>query len=354
MVGLPLKHHWMQLPREVIVGEGVIERVAEISRRLGFTDSALLVTGVKTEEVAGKTVRAILESEGLKVGTLRVETATLWDVRAVEERIKALKPQVVLGVGGGTKIDIAKLSSARQGIPFISVPTTVSHDGIASPLSSIKGLEKPFSVMAQAPIAIIADTNIIMRAPFRLVASGCGDVIAKFTAVRDWKLAQEEVGEYYGEYAASLALMSAELVMQNAKQIKPGNEEGLRVLLEALISCGVAMSIAGSSRPCSGSEHLFSHALDMIKPNSSMHGERCGVGTIMMAYLHGADWRRIKETLKTVGAPTNAKELGLTEDEVVKALFTAPSIRPERYTILSKLKLSMEECRKVAKETEVI
>lgn len=354
VVGLPLKHHWMQLPREVIVGEGVIERVAEISRRLGFTDSALLVTGVKTEEVAGKTVRAILESEGLKVGTLRVETATLWDVRAVEERIKALKPQVVLGVGGGTKIDIAKLSSARQGIPFISVPTTVSHDGIASPLSSIKGLEKPFSVMAQAPIAIIADTNIIMRAPFRLVASGCGDVIAKFTAVRDWKLAQEEVGEYYGEYAASLALMSAELVMQNAKQIKPGNEEGLRVLLEALISCGVAMSIAGSSRPCSGSEHLFSHALDMIKPNSSMHGERCGVGTIMMAYLHGADWRRIKETLKTVGAPTNAKELGLTEDEVVKALFTAPSIRPERYTILSKLKLSMEECRKVAKETEVI
>lgn len=354
VVSLPLKHHWMQLPREVIVGEGVIERVAEISQRLGFTDSALLVTGAKTEEVAGKTVKAILESEGLKVETLKVETATLWDVRAVEERIKALKPQVVLGVGGGTKIDIAKLSSARQGISFISIPTTASHDGIASPLSSIKGLEKPFSVMAQAPIAIIADTNIIMRAPFRFVASGCGDVIAKFTAVKDWKLARDEVGEYYGDYAASLALMSAELVMQCAWQIKLGNEEGLRVLLEALISCGVAMSIAGSSRPCSGSEHLFSHALDMIKPNSSMHGERCGVGTIMMAYLHGADWRRIKETLKTVGAPTNAKELGLTEDDVVKALFTAPSIRPERYTILSKLKLSMEECRKVAKETEVI
>lgn len=354
MVDLTLKHHWMQLPREVIVGEGVIERIAEISQRLGFTDSALIVTGSKTGEIAGKTVKAILESEGLRVETLRVESATMWDVRAVEERIKTLKPQVVLGVGGGTKIDIAKLSSARQGTPFISVPTTASHDGIASPLSSIKGLEKPYSVMAQAPIAIVADTNVIKQAPFRLVASGCGDVIAKFTAVRDWKLAHEEVGEYYGEYAASLALMSAELVIQNAKHIRPENEEGLRVLLEALISCGVAMSIAGSSRPCSGAEHLFSHALDMIKPNSSMHGERCGVGTIMMAYLHGADWERIQETLKTVGAPTNAEELGLTEDEVVEALYMAPSVRPERYTILNKLKLSLEECRRIARETEVI
>ena len=349
-----MKHHWMQLPREVVVGEGVIELVAEIFQRLGFTESALIITGSKTEEVAGKTVRAILESEGLKVETLKVETATMWDVRAVEEKIKDLKPQVVLGVGGGTKIDVAKLSSARRKVPFISVPTTASHDGIASPLSSIKGLEKPYSIIAQAPIAIIADTNIILKAPYRLIASGCGDVIAKFTAVRDWKLAHDEVGEYYGDYAASLALMSAELVMRNAQKIKPGNVEGLRVLLEALISCGVAMSIAGSSRPCSGSEHLFSHAVDVIKPNNTMHGEKCGVGTIMMAHLHGLDWQRIRETLKSVGAPTNAEELGLTEEEVVKALFIAPSIRPERYTILSKLNLSMDGCRRLAKQTEVI
>jgi glycerol-1-phosphate dehydrogenase [NAD(P)+] len=92
----------------------------------------------------------------------------------------------------------------------------------------------------------------------------------------------------------------------------------------------------------------------VIKPNNTMHGEKCGVGTIMMAHLHGLDWKRIRETLKTVGAPTNAKELGLAEEDVVKALFIAPSIRPERYTILSKLNLSMEECKRLAKQTEVI
>ncbi|MEM3703548.1 MAG: sn-glycerol-1-phosphate dehydrogenase, partial [Candidatus Bathyarchaeia archaeon] len=220
--------------------------------------------------------------------------------------------------------------------------------------SSVRGLEKPFSVMAQAPTAIIADTDLIAQTPHRLLASGCGDVVAKFTAVRDWKLAHMEKNEYYGEYAASLALMSARLVMRNASLIKPKNEEGLRVLLEALISCGVAMSIAGSSRPCSGSEHLFSHALDVIKPNSALHGEQCGVGAIVMAYLHGVNWRHIRETLKIVGAPTNAYELGLTKEDVVKALFMAPSIRPERYTILNKLSLSLEECEEIAKLTEII
>ncbi|MBS7632236.1 NAD(P)-dependent glycerol-1-phosphate dehydrogenase [Candidatus Bathyarchaeota archaeon] len=346
--------HRMQLPREVVIGKETIESVAEISKKLGFTKSALLIAGSKTYEVAGKTVKEILEKEGMKIQTFLTEKALIKDAEAAEETIARTKPEIVFGVGGGTKIDVAKYSSSRQGIPFISIPTTASHDGIASPLSSIKGLSKPYSVMAQAPLAIIADTNIIMKAPWRLAINGCGDVISKITAVEDWKLARKDKGEYYGEYAASLALMSARLVMENANLIQPNNEEGLRVLLEALISCGVAMSIAGSSRPCSGSEHMFSHALDTIKPCCAMHGEQCGVGAIMMAYLHGMDWRKIRDTLEKLGAPINAAELGVAKDDVVKALEIAVSIRPERYTILSKKNLSRESCEKVAKATEVI
>lgn len=344
----------MQLPREVIVGNGTIECVPEVAQRLGFKKSAMIISGTKSYDIAGKIVRELLEREGMIVDTFLVETATIRDVRALEEKIKVSKPQVVFGVGGGTKIDVAKLGSARQGIQFMSVPTTVSHDGIASPLASVKGFEKPYSIMAQAPIAIIADTNIIMHAPWRSVISGCGDVIAKITAVKDWKLASEEKNEYYGEYSSSQALMSAKLVIRNAELMQPGNEEGLRVLLEALISCGVSMSIAGSSRPCSGSEHLFSHALDMINCHHAMHGEQCGVGTIMMAYLHKTCWKRIKDALEKLGAPTTACELGVRNEDVIKALQKAATIRPERYTILNKLNLSQEACEKVAKITEVI
>jgi glycerol-1-phosphate dehydrogenase [NAD(P)+] len=343
----------MQLPREVIVGNGTLEHVAQISRRLGFKESALVIAGTKTYNIAGKAVKELLEDKHMTVDTLLIETATIKDVEAAEEKIRAFKPQIVFGVGGGTKIDVAKCSSARQETPFISVPTTASHDGIASPLSSIKGFEKPYSVMAQAPLAIIADTNIIIQAPWRFTVSGCGDVIAKLTAVKDWKLAHEEKNEYYGVYAASLALMSAKLVMQNAGLIRQRTEEGVEVLIEALISCGVAMSIAGSSRPCSGSEHIFSHALEMIGSNKAMHGELCGLGTIMMAYLHNANWKRVKATLEKMGAPTNVYELGMEKEDVAKALDSAASIRPERYTILNKLKLDHETCEKLAVATGV-
>lgn len=344
----------MQLPREVIVGKGNLSRIKEAVQRLGLSGSALIIAGAKSYEIAGKQVRDLLAQTGMIVDVLLVETATIKDVAMVEERIKTWKPRVLIGVGGGTKIDVAKLSASKQGIPFISVPTTLSHDGIASPLASVKGADKPYSIMAQAPLAIIADTEVIAQAPWRSVISGCGDVIAKVTAVKDWQLAHAEKGEYYGEYAASLALMSARLVIKNAELIQPGNDEGLRVLLEALISCGVAMSIAGSSRPCSGSEHLFSHALDMVKCPHGMHGEQCGVGSILSAYLHRANWKRLRDALKRIGAPTTASELGVKDEDVVKALEIAASIRPERYTIFHKLKLDRCACEKIARTTGVI
>ena len=344
----------MQLPREVVIGNETLDFISDLCKRLGFCESAFVVTGPHTRNVAGRRVIDLLDDAGIDVNHIIVSSSTMKNVEAVEGKIKELKPQVILGIGGGTNIDVAKLSSARQGVPFISVPTTASHDGIASPLCSLKGLNKPYSMMAHSPMAIVADTSVIVQAPPHLAASGCGDVVAKFTAVRDWRLAHNVKKEYYGEYAASLALMGARLVVKNAHMIKLGMEEGLRVLLEALISCGVAMSIAGSSRPCSGSEHLFSHALDLIAPKPAMHGQQCGVGTIMMAHLHKMDWKRIKENLQKVGAPTTAEELGIEPEHIIEALMRAQRIRPERYTILEEKRLSRNSAKKLAKATGVI
>jgi len=344
----------MQLPREVVVGNNTLDLVADICRRLGFSESALAVMGPKTLNIAGRKVMDLLNDAGLTVNHLTVTSCNIKDIVFVEDKINELKPQVVLGIGGGTKIDVAKISASHKDTPFISIPTTASHDGIASPVVSLKGLDKPYSVMAQSPMAIIADTSVIINSPYRFTASGCADVIAKLIAVRDWKLAHEVKGEYYGEYAANLALMSARLIVRNAALVEPNSEEGLRILLEALISCGVSMSIAGSSRPCSGSEHLFYHALDQLAPKPALHGEECGVGTIMMARLHNMNWRQIRDTLKRVGAPVTAKELGVEPDNIIQALVKAAEIRPDRYTILDERTLTQENAEKLAKTTGVI
>jgi glycerol-1-phosphate dehydrogenase [NAD(P)+] len=207
---------------------------------------------------------------------------------------------------------------------------------------------------ANPPIAVLADSQIISESPYRFTASGCGDVISKAVSVRDWRLAHEENNDYYGEYAGSLALMGSSIIMRNAEKIRDRTEEGYRTLLEALVSCGVSMSIAGSSRPCSGSAHLVSHALDMIAPGAALHGEQCGVGTIMMAKLHGLDWERIRDRLATIGAPTTAGELGIDGGTLVEALVKAGSIRPERYTILNKVNLTRTSARKLAENCGLI
>jgi glycerol-1-phosphate dehydrogenase [NAD(P)+] len=121
-----------------------------------------------------------------------------------------------------------------------------------------------------------------------------------------------------------------------------------------MIISGISMSVAGSSRPTSGSEHMFSHALDAITHGRGLHGEQCGVGALMMMYLHGGDWHRIKNALKTIGAPVTAAELGVSREDIISALVNAQSVRPERYTILGDRGLTPDAAEKIARVTGVI
>jgi len=147
--------------------------------------------------------------------------------------------------------------------------------------------------------------------------------------------------------------MSAKIVMENANSFAKKGMDA-RIIVEALISAGVASCIAGSSRPCSGSEHLFSHALDKLAPDVGLHGEKCGIGSIMMAKLQGQDWKKIVMALKNVGAPITAKQIGLKQEDVINALMIAQELRPNRYTILKENKMTRKKAISLAKSTKVI
>jgi glycerol-1-phosphate dehydrogenase [NAD(P)+] len=134
--------------------------------------------------------------------------------------------------------------------------------------------------------------------------------------------------------------MTANMVEERVISLKRlfFSETGVRVLMKALGSSGVAMCIAGSSRPASGSEHLVSHALDKLSHEYEYkipHGHQTGLASILMMYLHGDDWTRIRNILLEVEAPVTLKELGIDRDIMIEALQEAQKIRPERYTILA-------------------
>ena len=339
----------MELPTKVLIGDGVLAKLGEFVEESAGRRKIVIASG---SNVQSKVKEAVDSAIGPKGVWVEVAAADMENVERVMRRSSGAS--CIIGVGGGKSVDVGKLAAFKRHLPFYSVPTSASHDGIASPFASLKGLDRPYSIMAKPPVGILADIEVIASAPRRLLASGCGDLVSKLTAVKDWQLAHKATGEYYGSYSASLALMSAHVVLDGSKRIGKFGRESVRDLVEALISTGVAAGIAGSSRPCSGSEHLFSHYLDLMAPDKGLHGEKCGIGTIMMAKLHRLDWREVRAALGNVGAPVTAAEIGVGDSEVTESLIKASSIRPDRYTILSKLKLDRKSAADLARTTGVV
>jgi glycerol-1-phosphate dehydrogenase [NAD(P)+] len=348
--------HLMELPRKILIGDNVIESLGGFIKDLNRNASKIaIVTGHTVQAKAGQQCRASIDASSLDNSWHIVTDASLDSVNRLQIDLEKCSPDFIVGLGGGRSVDVAKMTAFRLSKPFVSAPTSASHDGIASPFVSVKGLERPHSIKASSPIGVLADTWLLSQAPKRLLASGCGDLVAKITAVRDWELAKEEKNEYFGAYAANLAKMSADIIIKQSHKFRENNIFGARTIIEALISAGVAACIAGSSRPCSGSEHLFSHALEYVVGNNcGLHGERVGIGTIIMAKLHGLDWREIVRTLKEIGAPTTGHEIDIEEQNMVKALLLAPYLRPERYTILNKVRLNEQSAKRLLKDVDVV
>ncbi len=347
-----MESHRMELPRLIEIGEKNINDFGKFLISLNKPKKVSLIAGINVQKILKKTIEKSLKLKKIEFIWHTSIDNQIKSLNQIQKDVKKDNSDLIVGIGGGRSVDTAKLISYNLGKPFVSLPTAASHDGMASPFVSVKS-DKPHSIVATAPMGVFVDIDIIKKAPARLLASGCGDLIANIIAVKDWQLGHKKKNEYYGRYAADLALMSAKIVMENSSEFA---KKGLdaRIIVEGLISAGVASCIAGSSRPCSGAEHLVSHALDKLAPGIGLHGEKCGLGSIMIAKLQGQDWKKIVKTLKNVGAPTTAKQIGLKPDVIVKALMIAQDLRPERYTILKEIKMTEKRALNLAKSTGII
>ncbi len=359
------KYKTMVFPREVIVGHNTTDQIKGMCRRITRSKNALIVVDKNTKKISGDRIAKMLSGASYEINTIvlsspimkkdvHVAWPTMKEVNEVIKATEKYESEFLLGVGGGSVIDVTKLAAYELSQLYVSVPTSAAHDGMASPRAALKDKKGSISKTAVSPMAILADTAIISKAPYRMLASGCADVISNLSAVKDWELAHRLKNEEFSTFAASLSETSSKLLLYKAEDIRSGFEEAVWQAVKCMITSGVAMSVAGTTRPASGSEHMFSHVLDRIAPGKALHGEQCGVGAIMMMYLHGEDWEEIRNFLKTIGAPTTAKELRIPKKKIIEALLCAQEIRPERYTILGEQGLTKEAAKKLAKITGVI
>ncbi len=330
------KSKWIRLPRSVVVGHGALDRTGEVIADLYLEGQPLIVTSPTPREIAVDSLKAALAKSGFEPSVTVIEEATFGAVERVTDTADEVDAAFLVGMGGGKPIDIAKMAADERKCGFISVPTAASHDGIVSGRGSVPDGDTRHSVAANPPLAVVADTELIANAPWRLTTAGCADIISNYTAVKDWQLANRLKNVEYSEYAGALSQMTAELLVEQSAAIKRGLEESAWVVMKALVSSGVAMSIAGSSRPASGAEHLISHQLDRLAPGVALHGHQVGVAAIVTEYLHSGEhgeWRRVRDALDGIDAPITAAELGVDDDQFIEAATTAHEIR-DRYTIL--------------------
>lgn len=244
----------------------------------------------------------------------------------------------VVGIGGGRTVDVAKYAASMSGLPFVACATTLTHDGLASPVASLESHGRKASFGVHVPIGVFVDIDEVRTAPSEHISSGVGDVLSNLSAIADWELSRRIHGGTIDGLSVSLARTASEAILD----LEPGTDRFLTTLADSLILSGIAMSVAGSSRPCSGACHEISHALDAYHGSPGLHGAQVAFGALYATWLRGDTqlFGQLNGVMRTHGLPRTPTELGIDREVFVSAVIEAPRTRPDRFTILEHLDAS--------------
>ena len=345
-----MKNAQINVPRLVRIKPDALQRLGLYLARPCLTPVALFHNEGLLQSILD-VARQSLRDHG-------IASALLLEVReaSIEEAVRLLRAvppscRALIGVGGGKALDVAKFTASLAGLPYFAVPTSLSSDGFCSPQASLTLEGKRRSLPTGLPYAVVVDLAVCQRAPLMLWHSGVGDLSSKFTAVWDWKLAFHRRGVPVNDLAA---LMSDASVFQfMANPVLDG--QGIRLLATALMLNGVAMEIAGSSRPASGSEHLISHALDITGARPRLHGLQTGTAAYLISGVQGGSHHeRIGELFARTGFWESVRNQPFSKEEWRIAAERAPSVKEDFYTILTDRDAWPEFARMIAHDAALV
>jgi glycerol-1-phosphate dehydrogenase [NAD(P)+] len=332
MVGTPLT---------VDIGPGAVADLAPLlaDRRISSGGHVAVAVGPGLGQEIADVLRPSLENAEI----LTVEGGSVEAARDLATQLRSGFFDAVVGIGGGKTLDTTKHAATLTGMPMVAVATSLAHDGLASPVASLEHDGRKGSYGVQIPIAVMVDLDYVLRSEPAMRRSGIGDAISNFGAVADWKLARRERGEEVDGLAVTFARSSAMSILYREDSID--DVPFLTALAEALVLGGLAMAVAGSSRPCSGADHEILHAIDHLFPGTAHHGELAGAASLFTAHLREDEslFAATSKCLARHGLPRTPADLGLSNEQFGEAVVAAPDTRPDRYTILEHLALEPAE-----------
>ena len=337
---MPVLARMVALPLSVDVGGGAISGLASLLRDRRISSHGRVAVAVGQGQ--GEDIARVLSLELSEADVFPVTGGTVHAGQELAASLRAGSYDAVVGIGGGRTLDVAKYAASITGLPMVSVATSLAHDGLASPVASLEHEDHKGSFGVHTPIAVVVDLDYVRSCPRDQLRAGIGDALSNLSALADWALANRERGEPWDGVAAALARSAAESLLHQEHPLD--DDQLLTTLANALIQSGLAMAIAGNSRPCSGACHEIAHAIDAMHPGTSSHGAQVAVGMLFASFLRGDPaLEALDACLRRYGAPRVPADLGLSEEEFTAAVLRAPSTRPGRYTILEHLALDEEE-----------
>ncbi len=285
------RHHGVQI-RYLKTGKGVLNCVPEMVAALG-AKKPFVLCDQSTYAAAGERVCKILDAARVPY-TLYVlpEDKPAPDEYTIGNVIMRLDTgcDLILGVGSGVINDTCKEVGFKTGRPNAIVGTAPSMDGFASATSSMELDHVKVSLNNQCPQGILLDAEILAQAPMRMLWAGFGDMVAKYVAVCEWRIAHVVTGEYYCEAVAQMMRGALKKITANVDRLMARDPDAVLTVAEGLVAAGLGMAYAGCSRPASGIEHYFSHMWEMMALERGLpydlHGIQVGVGTVLSLRLY--------------------------------------------------------------------
>lgn len=341
---MPLLARTVTTPLHIDVRRGAIAGLGPLlaDRRISAGGDVAVVVGPGQGQHIAELIRPSLDSADL----FTVVGGTVDCAAELGDKLRQRSYDAVVGIGGGKTIDTAKYAASRYGLPMVSVATSLANDGIASPVASLDHDGGRGSYGVHIPIAVVVDLDFVENGPDRQTQAGIGDAVSNINAVADWELAHSVRGEPFDGLAATLARTGGEALVNHPGTIS--DDSFLTTLAEALILGGIAMAVCGSSRPASGGCHEISHAIDTLFPGTGSHGEQVGLGALFCTHLRAdqARFAQLAGCLARHGLPRLPADLGMSDDDFVRAVVHAPRTRPDRYTILEHLAMSAADTQR--------
>lgn len=303
----------------LLIDRGALAEVGRIASQVTRSRRAAVFADQAGFVAAGARVSQALEAAGFAVETLvlpddPLPKASVDEAQPILECLAADEALFPVSVGSGVMNDLVKYAAFQTGRRYMSVATAASMDGYTSAGAPLAKGGFKVTIPTRAPIALVADMDVIATAPAEMTGWGYGDLAGKSPAGGDWLLAELVGAEPRDDTAWPLVQDHLRGWLADPAQVAGGDFNACARLFIGLTAVGFAMEFHESSRPASGADHQIAHMWEMeglaFAGRKVSHGAAVSVGCVLTLAFY--DWL-LAQDLSDVSAPAPDLEAQLQD-----------------------------------------